>query len=279
MDTARLEAGSFALIDGVLVLNARSGSEIRAPLRPPTRGWIRRLAPPLWRRGIRLGTEGAAVRGAWSALLAAIAGARGVAWLTPLERLMLRENKLLQYEAARDVGVRTAASAVVSDRALIPDALGERMVIKPLGTSQYTADDGEEKVVWAQPVERSAPTLAHLGGAPFITQERLEADRHLRVVTVRDAAWVAELDSGGMPLDWRREAVAHGSFAVADEPAVARDALRLAAVLGVGYSSQDWIVEAGEAVFIDLNPAGQWLFLPEEIASAVTAAIAEWLVG
>jgi hypothetical protein len=46
----------------------------------------------------------------------------------------------------------------------------------------------------------------------------------------------------------------------------------------VGYSSQDWIVTAtGVSHFIDLNPAGQWLFLPNPGAREITDAIAEWL--
>jgi hypothetical protein len=32
-------------------------------------------------------------------------------------------------------------------------------------------------------------------------------------------------------------------------------------------------------VFIDLNPGGQWLFLPTDIAAEVTGALASWLTG
>jgi len=43
---------------------------------------------------------------------------------------------------------------------------------------------------------------------------------------------------------------------------------------------QDWIVdEADTAWFVDGNPAGQWLFLPEPVGAAVTERIAEWLVS
>jgi hypothetical protein len=52
----------------------------------------------------------------------------------------------------------------------------------------------------------------------------------------------------------------------------------LSAALGVGYSSQDWIEDVdGAHYFLDLNPGGQWLFLP--FADEVTAAIADWLGG
>lgn len=48
--------------------------------------------------------------------------------------------------------------------------------------------------------------------------------------------------------------------------------------LGLGYSSQDWILTPDyEEVLLDVNPAGQWLFLPESIGSEVSRAIATWL--
>ncbi|HVE45526.1 MAG TPA: hypothetical protein VNA57_02100 [Acidimicrobiales bacterium] len=54
----------------------------------------------------------------------------------------------------------------------------------------------------------------------------------------------------------------------------------MAGALGVGYSSQDWVVDrSGQPWFLDLNPGGQWLFLPEPAASAVTASVAAWLAG
>jgi hypothetical protein len=39
-------------------------------------------------------------------------------------------------------------------------------------------------------------------------------------------------------------------------------------------------VDTGERLlFLDLNPAGQWLFLPATIVDAATAALAGWLGG
>lgn len=107
----------------------------------------------------------------------------------------------------------------------------------------------------------------------------MAADRHLRVVTVKDRAWAFELDAAGVELDWRLTEEAHHSFVAAQEPEVARQALALAAKRKVGYSSQDWIVAGGEVYFVDLNPAGQWLFLPESDVTEITESIAAWLAG
>lgn len=50
--------------------------------------------------------------------------------------------------------------------------------------------------------------------------------------------------------------------------------------MNLGFSSQDWIVDRdGTAWFIDGNPAGQWLFLPPEVSTPATDAIASWLMA
>lgn len=256
-----------------------AGERDRVRLDGSLRGWIRRLAPPLWRTPVTSGSEAWAVRSAWTSLLIAIASDPSVLWLTSLNRLFFAENKLLQVRAARQLGIAAPATAVVASASDIPDALGSPLVVKPLGPSHFTDDERGEQVLWSQPIERSAPQLAHLGGAPFILQQHLRADRHLRVVTVRERVWVCALDATGLPLDWRRNEEAHRAFEVSDDPDVAEAAKRIAEALGVGYSSQDWILSDGRPHFIELNPAGQWLFLPEPAASGVTAEIAAWLAG
>jgi glutathione synthase/RimK-type ligase-like ATP-grasp enzyme len=244
-----------------------------------TRGWIRRLAPPRWRTPVTSGSEAWAIRSAWTSLLIAIAADPKVRWLTPLERLFFAENKLLQIRAAREIGISVPATAVSAASSDIPEALGSPLVVKPLGPSHFSDEVGAEQVLWSQPLERSAPELAHLSGAPFILQEHIRADRHLRVVTVRSRAWICSLDAAGLPLDWRRSEAGHSAFEVADEPKLAEASKQIAAALSVGYSSQDWILSDGRFHFIELNPAGQWLFLPEPVASEVTAEIAAWLIG
>src|SRR5579864_2746480 len=178
VDCAVLESMDFSLSDEVLTLHA-AGSQRQIRLSTATRGWIRRLAPPAWRRSVMSGSREAAIRGAWTSLVAAVAGAREVTWLTPLERLFLRENKLLQARAAKALGIAAPQTAVVSQRALIPAELGNSLVVKPLGTATFTDSEGTERVVWARELGRDSPALDSMDGAPFLVQRLLKADRHL----------------------------------------------------------------------------------------------------
>lgn len=188
------------------------------------------------------------------------------------------ENKLVQLAVARHLGIHTPRTCVVGHRDLIPVSFGSRVVVKPLGPGAFTSDAGDLQVVFARLLDRDTPELDALGAAPFLIQECLEPEAHLRIVTVDERAWVFLLDAPS-ELDWRENDDAHHSFRPTGNHAdVSVQALAITGALDVGYSSQDWIVTRdGSVRFIDLNPGGQWLFLPESGAAEVSAAIAAWL--
>jgi hypothetical protein len=56
-----------------------------------------------------------------------------------------------------------------------------------------------------------------------------------------------------------------------------RAAVTLVSTLRAGFTSQDWTVDDAGPAFLDLNPGGQWLFLPDEVSAPATAALAAWL--
>ena len=244
------------------------------------RGWLRRLAPEDWREGIvPEGLEGV-VRQAWTTALATLIELADVEWLSGLRAIFEAEDKLVQQRACLRIGVPCPPTAVVTRRSRIPSDYGQRLVVKPLAAGHYFDDEGLGRVVHAVGMDRDDERLDLLTGAPFLVQPQLDAASHVRVVTVRDQAWAAELPASDLPLDWRASEEAHTSFRPSDRRDLASKATQLADALGVGYSSQDWLIDhAGAEHFLDLNPAGQWLFLPDEVSGSVTGKIAEWLVS
>ncbi|MEH0827297.1 MULTISPECIES: ATP-grasp domain-containing protein [unclassified Micromonospora] len=242
------------------------------------RGWARRLAPAGWDHGVTLGSHAAAILSSRLALLAAILRDPNLTWLTSVDALFAAENKLVQYRAALAAALRVPPTLVSGSANDLRDELGDRFVLKPLGPSHFQDEEGRQKVVYVREVRAADLAGADLLDAPFLAQKIVSASLHLRVVTVRDRAWVAELDAVGVPLDWREHRRAHRDFTASNRwPEVEQAAVRLAAALHVGYSSQDWVVDADGPVFLDLNPGGQWLFLPEPVATSVAQAIADYL--
>lgn len=267
-----IDAGSFASQPLTLTKN---GLEVDGTL-IAGRGWIRRLAPTTWVVSDDDATVESARRSAGLSTLAAVLHDERITWLSPIGALGVTENKPFQYRLAADAGAPVPEWLVTTDPTRAPRDAG--WVTKPLGPGGLLSETGATIVPTTafRPEHRSA--LSH---APFLLQRSVEARMHARVVTVCTNVYSASLDARGLPLDWRLSEDAHRSFTPRPVPDnIAALALAVAHTAGLGYSAQDWIRGVDDRWwFVDLNPAGQWLFLPEPTASKISRAIANFLTG
>lgn len=244
----------------------------------PTRGWVRRLAPENWQAGVVAGTREAAENSAWLSTIAMIGRTPAIEWLTTVDDGLVAENKLHQLVVARSRGVKVPHTAVTNSPASAIEALPAPRIVKAFGRAHYF-DKAQARMIFAQTIDDDQ--VRELGTTtPLMFQEHLVAEAHLRVVTVRGQVWTCRLDADGVPLDWRSLSSAHDGFVEVKTPAaVSSGARAVARGLRLGYSSQDWIVTTSGPHLVDVNPGGQWLFLPEPVASQVAGAIAAWLEG
>lgn len=244
-----------------------------------TRGWIRRLAPAGWDDGAIIGTQQAASLLARLGTVGSIARDSQVKWLSLVDQIVSTENKMMQYRAATKLGISVPGAVIARHTDTIRSAIGDDFIVKPIGPGNFTNIEGRPSVAFARAITTEELGQVDLLHSPFIFQERVSADAHFRVVTVEDNAWVARLDAKGLPVDWRSSEAAHSAFVIADEPDLITQALALSNALALGYSSQDWIQSKGVNYFVDLNPGGQWMFLPTRISDQVAAALADFLCG
>lgn len=276
MDAESLSAADVLVHEGTVALPDASGQLVDLS---GARGWLRRLAPERWRDDAPPGGHDAVVRSAWVSALVTIARLADVRWLSPLDAMFSAEDKLAQQRACHALGIPVPPIALVTRPERIPAELGDWLVVKPMAVGNFRDATGAGRVVHATEMHRTDERLELLAGAPFLVQRRVEARAHLRVVTVNQQAWVCELDATDRPLDWRADEAAHSSFLATSRPDVANMAAALTESMGLGYSSQDWVIDPnGAALFLDLNPAGQWRFLPADVADEATFAIARWLI-
>lgn len=247
-----------------------------------SRGWIRRLSSDSWRSESKPKSHGAAVRASWIARSVGEILAEQCDWLSTFADLVTAESKMLQLMRANELGIAIPRTVVSSDLSDVARAFPGRMIVKPLATAVYVDDSGDGRYVPAQAVRAAELTEADVRGAPFVYQEVVEARRHLRIVTVGNRGWACELAGDGLPIDWRYADGAHDAFVTA-EHGVARatsSALALARSFHLGHSSQDWVEGIdGHTRFLDLNPSGQWLFLPTDVTDEIVKALADFLIG
>lgn len=252
--------------DGALCVGSR---HLRAQ-----RGWIRRVMPPGWTIGAVAGSRQARRQAAWLVMLVSYIRASDTKWLSELDDLVAAESKLLLAKTARSARIPTPRAVVARTPSMAARLLKDsRIVAKPLGPSLF-GDSERLKTIPTSDVSDLVPT--ELAPEAFLYQPRIEAQRCFRVVTVDMQTWVfVRSVKPGEPLDWRYSPEAHGSFERCDNKRLGRHAVEIANALGIGYSSQDWLDDGDTTWIVDVNPAGQWLFLPD--GDEIAEAIASWL--
>lgn len=272
-DADSLPQMGFSLTHGQLVV---SDLEIT----DDSRGWLRRAAPSRWTTGDLVGSVQDVSFRARVRLIATIARHGNREWLTDIDALQAAEDRVHQLAVARRIGISVPRTIVSSDPSEIQGTLGDDAIVKPLSSGAFVDSKGQPQAVHTAPLTCEVLERGDFGAAPFVAQERIDVRRHLRVVTAGSTVRTAALEADRWPLDWRTSDEAHSSWVQYEAPEVEQQAVRLAAESGVGFSSQDWLVpSAGPPTFIDLNPAGQWMFLPEDVANPITEHIVDFLRG
>ncbi|RKE64916.1 hypothetical protein DEU36_2152 [Microbacterium sp. AG238] len=278
VDAVSLASTKFIWSEGQLVLEDTE-IDLAGETNVTIRGWARRLAPPDWLVDVQAESLDAAIRASWLTIIGALLRARGIHWLSGIDSITAAENKLVMEAAMRRLQIDTPATVVTNQRDALEERLGSEFVAKPLGPGHYFA--GEKAFnVFARAMSIDEVDDQMLAAAPFLLQKRLTARRHHRVVVVGGQVWGGCVDAAGLPVDWRALPAAHTSFVAMTVPdELSSAALAVANELGLGYSSQDWIETDDGYSIVDVNPSGQWMFLPDPIGDEVARAIARWLDG
>ena len=187
-------------------------------------------------------------------------------------------RKVYQLKVASELGFRVPRTLVTNDpesAAAFVDAEGEAGTI-------YKAFSATERA-WREtrllkPQERTQ--LSAVRFAPVIFQEHIRADIDLRITVIGEAMFSAEILSGETDyhVDFRMtmHAATIRPHVLPDE--VVKKLRAYMNALGLVYGAIDMrLTPDGEYVFLEINPAGQWLFIEERTGQPITAALVEYL--
>lgn len=220
-------------------------------------------------QGFALAETHAAVAGLWALLDAR--------WINDPERDEKAGRKAWQLKIAREVGLAIPRTCITSDpdhaQAFIASAPGE-VVYKAFSATEKTWR--ETRVLRAD--ERRL--LDSVRFAPVIFQDYVPARVDLRITIVGDRVFPAEIRSQSTryPHDFRID-MQHAEIAVHELPEAIRSGLlQLMDRLGLVYGAVDMRqTPSGDYVFLEINPAGQWLFIEQHTRQPICDALADTL--
>lgn len=223
-------------------------------------------------RNFAFGECQAAVMGLWSCLDAH--------WINDPERDEIAARKAYQLKVAAGLGLRIPRTLITNDpveAAAFIDREGSNGTI-------YKAFSATERT-WREtrllkPEERAQ--LDAVRYAPVIFQEYIRADIDLRITIVDKTIFAAEILTGETDyrVDFRMAMHAARMAAHALPEEIASKLSTLMEKLGLVYGAIDMrLTHDGEYVFLEINPAGQWLFIEQRTGQPITAAFVEHLLS
>jgi glutathione synthase/RimK-type ligase-like ATP-grasp enzyme len=204
------------------------------------------------------------------------------------ERIQRAGNKQLQLQAARAMGLRIPRTLITNDPQAVKDFAKtcENGLIAKMLSSFAIYEEGQEKVVFTN---RVAPEhLEELEGlhlCPMTFQEMVPKALELRVTIVGNQTFAASIDSQSSERathDWRRDGVGLlQDWERYELPGdIEQRLMGLMDYFGLNYGAIDIVVTpAGDHVFLEVNPVGEFFWLERCPGLPISRAIAGVLLG
>lgn len=212
-----------------------------------------------------------AFTGLWHAL--------NVFWVNNPARDEVAHKKTYQLAVAQQVGLHIPETLVTNDpeqaRAFAARHRPQPIVYKTFSATEQlwretrVLQDGETRMLDA------------VQYAPVIFQEYVPGV-DIRVTIVGDQLFAAEIDisQGQYPVDFRMNMSAAKITATELPAEIAQGLSQLMASLGIVYGAADLRrTPDGQYIFLEVNPAGQWLFVEEHTRQPISRALAELLAN
>ena len=201
-------------------------------------------------------------------------------WMNPPLLDEAASRKAFQLAVASSLGMRVPDTIMTSDR----DEAMSFIERNGIGRTIYKIFSATHKV-WRETRvvgEHDLASLDALRLAPVIFQEYIAAVADLRVTIVGDSMFPMAIDSRGTgyEVDFRVN-LGDARTSAVELPDHVSDALRaLMKRFGIVYGAVDLrLTPDGDYVFLEINPAGEFLFAEHGSGFPITDAVAAWLAA
>ncbi len=195
-------------------------------------------------------------------------------WMNPPTADEVSQRKIRQLQVARRVGLSVPDTVVTND----PEVAREFVETRGTGNVIRKAFRNIEQA----PRETSRVSEADLAlldsvrYAPVIFQQFVPADIDLRITVIEDDIYAAAIYSKpDYEADYR---LGLGSATVVPyelPPEIGAKLIELMEIFEIKYGAIDMrVTPEGEHVFLEVNPAGEYLFISERTQQPIPAAIA-----
>jgi glutathione synthase/RimK-type ligase-like ATP-grasp enzyme len=200
-------------------------------------------------------------------------------WVNDPTRDQVGARKVYQLRVAQHVGLKIPATLITNDpsraREFIEEFGVQRTIYKAFSATEV--DWRETRLVLGDELS----LLDTVSYAPVIFQRYVLAQFDVRATVVGDAIFAAAIYSQetSYPIDFRMDMANARISPVSLPAALSQRLLQLMRALGLVYGAIDLrCTPEGDYVFLEVNPAGQWLFVEQQTGQPITAALTSYFI-
>lgn len=198
-------------------------------------------------------------------------------WVNPLFATYASERKLYQLETASRIGLRIPKTVVSNDPRVTRGFISAlpACVIKPISSGLQITKHGAFSIYTSEVVNQGDFLGSELFECPVLLQEKVDNQLDIRLTVVGAKVFPVSIAKlGSNDVDWRKPEIEKRYDHHSVPSSLRKAALQLHERLGLVYSAMDFVLTSkGEYVFLEANPAGEWLWLERELGLEISDAL------
>lgn len=208
-------------------------------------------------------------------------------WMNNIRQATLADNKYFQMIVARSCGLNMPETITSNDRSVLTNFAQEQgfVALKFMSQDMYHLDDNSIAGLYVNKVDVEAfSDFSDSGENPVTLQRYVDKDFEVRYTYVDGEAFVCKIESQKSPktmTDWRRYDVKNTPHtAICPPESVATAVVLLMSKLDLRFGAIDFMVDkSGVWWFLEVNTAGQWLWIEDlsglKISDSIALALAK----
>lgn len=206
-------------------------------------------------------------------------------WLNHIRDSTLADNKYHQEKTANQVGLRIPPFISSNEREKLLSFLRNNTpsVIKFMSQDMYTSDQGELLGLYVNKIsEQDLYGFSPSSENPITIQKYIEKQYEVRYTVIGDkhlACAIESQKSQKSNIDWRRYDIPntpHRKICPPNEVTIKVNDLMRA--LNLNFGALDFIVDENhDWWFLEINSAGQWLWIEDLSGLDISGSISQWL--
>lgn len=202
-------------------------------------------------------------------------------WINPLFATIQGERKLFQLSIANKLGLKIPSTLVTNDPKKIKEFIKRKpAIIKPISHGLQVTNEKTFSIYTSTINQNDIQDEKQLFEVPSYIQEKIENKSDIRVTVIDKNIFAVSIKKDNdEEIDWRKPTVIK-SYSIISLPNEINDKLlKLNNELGLRYSAIDLIQTSDDDyIFLEVNPAGEWVWLERELELEISNKIIKALL-